>query len=166
MKRSPLKPGTKVYIDEENRRECRRLYPEIGDCERCMDAPATDRHHINGDTGNNHRSNVAFLCRKCHMEQDGRLERLVTQIKARKGTRLKPDIICANCGVQTRNYGHMLCHACAQYQWNNAAPRPLQKPLPPEQCSICGKCLVGVGSQRRVGKQCRNCYMQRWRAGQ
>ena len=43
-------------------------------CERCQVAPATDRHHVDGDPGNNARSNIACLCRRCHMIVDGRLE--------------------------------------------------------------------------------------------
>lgn len=45
----------------------------LGSCEKCG-KPATDRHHKDGDTGNNARSNIALLCRRCHMIEDGRLE--------------------------------------------------------------------------------------------
>lgn len=44
-------------------------------CESCRVAPATDRHHIDSDPGNNVRENIALLCRRCHMTADGRLER-------------------------------------------------------------------------------------------
>lgn len=45
---------------------------ELGDCESCG-AQATDRHHKDGDTGNNVPENIAILCRRCHMTIDGRL---------------------------------------------------------------------------------------------
>lgn len=50
-----------------------------GPCERCREKPGCDRHHIDGDTGNNHQSNIRFLCRRCHMIEDGRLDRLVEE---------------------------------------------------------------------------------------
>ena len=42
---------------------------------------AAERHHGDGDPGNNDRSNVAFLCRRHHMLIDGRLA------AGRRGTR-------------------------------------------------------------------------------
>lgn len=44
-------------------------------CEHCGERPAIDRHHIDDNTANNERSNIALLCRRCHMTADGRLER-------------------------------------------------------------------------------------------
>lgn len=58
------------------RERTQALFPVGGPCERCGEAPSTDRHHIDGDTGNNVRGNIAILCRRCHMIVDGRLERL------------------------------------------------------------------------------------------
>lgn len=52
-----------------------RLYPEQAPCERCG-AERSERHHIDANTANNSPSNIARLCRKCHMETDGRLERV------------------------------------------------------------------------------------------
>lgn len=48
-------------------------YPILGVCEQCGEKPAFDRHHKNGDVFDNTRSNLAFLCRRCHMSIDGRL---------------------------------------------------------------------------------------------
>lgn len=50
-----------------------RAYPEIGPCSACGDEPA-ERHHRDGDTTNNAPENIAVLCRKCHMAEDGRLD--------------------------------------------------------------------------------------------
>lgn len=41
-------------------------------CELC-DNPAHDRHHKDGNTLNNDPSNIQFLCVKCHMALDGRM---------------------------------------------------------------------------------------------
>lgn len=44
-------------------------------CDKCGETKA-DRHHKNGDTSNNDAANIEFLCRKCHMTDDGRIERM------------------------------------------------------------------------------------------
>jgi hypothetical protein len=56
------------------RRRAQRMFPEIRQCERCGDGTKLlDRHHVDGNTFNNARKNVRFLCRRCHMIEDGRL---------------------------------------------------------------------------------------------
>lgn len=44
----------------------------IQSCELCG-AGKSERHHKDGDTKNNTSANIQFLCRRCHMEKDGRL---------------------------------------------------------------------------------------------
>ena len=39
---------------------------EAKSCSKCK-AKKAERHHINEDTSNNEPSNIAILCRKCHM---------------------------------------------------------------------------------------------------
>lgn len=56
------------------RAQARRLY-QLGACEDCG-RPGVDRHHKDGDTDNNLPENIAILCRRCHQEEDGRLEGL------------------------------------------------------------------------------------------
>lgn len=42
------------------------MYPlDDVECERCENM-ATERHHIDGDTHNNDRTNIEFLCKSCH----------------------------------------------------------------------------------------------------
>jgi len=53
------------------RERAQKLYL-LAACEICG-AKAVDRHHIDGDTGNNTPENIARLCRRCHMTVDGRL---------------------------------------------------------------------------------------------
>lgn len=55
----------------------RRRYPLDGrECEYdgCSES-AVDRHHVNGNTLDNERENIAFYCRRHHMAIDGRLDR-------------------------------------------------------------------------------------------
>ena len=49
-------------------------------CERCG-AIKSDRHHCDGNTANNVPDNISFLCRRCHMEKDGRLAMFQAQAK-------------------------------------------------------------------------------------
>ena len=44
-------------------------------CEKCGKKKA-EQHHIDGDTSNNADDNVRFLCRRCHMIIDGRIEKV------------------------------------------------------------------------------------------
>ena len=48
------------------RKRAIKLYREIGPCEECG-AVKTERHHKDENPANNHPSNIAILCRKCHM---------------------------------------------------------------------------------------------------
>jgi hypothetical protein len=50
-----------------------RSYRDIGPCSTCG-ALRAERHHRDGNTANNDAENIAVLCRKCHMAEDGRLE--------------------------------------------------------------------------------------------
>lgn len=51
--------------------DCRRKYPVIGNCEHCVVAVAVERHHKDRDHWNNERSNVEFVCRRCHILAHG-----------------------------------------------------------------------------------------------
>jgi 5-methylcytosine-specific restriction endonuclease McrA len=55
------------------RKRAKRLYPTVGACQSCG-GPDAERHHIDEDTANNAPDNIAILCRRCHMQQDGRLD--------------------------------------------------------------------------------------------
>lgn len=59
-----------------------RLYPSIGACVSCGNERA-ERHHVDGNTLNNDASNIAVLCRKCHMSVDGRRSALRVSAKSR-----------------------------------------------------------------------------------
>lgn len=66
-------PRTPSATPAAGRAKARRRYAVLGMCERCGLVPAEDRHHVDGDPQNNERTNVVFLCTRCHMAVDGRL---------------------------------------------------------------------------------------------
>lgn len=55
-------------------KRAQRLYPTVQPCEVCG-SPRSERHHKNGNTADNRRRNIAWLCRKHHIAED-RLELL------------------------------------------------------------------------------------------
>lgn len=96
-------------------------------CSVCKQANATERHHKDGNPCNNKPENIIICCRKCHMEIDGRSQKLAEQsemaLKARYGE-FKTQ--CDICGKQvkpgkTRN-GR--CKACDTYWRRNGTERP------------------------------------------
>lgn len=98
---------------ESKRCRARKIYPRLGRCEGCG-APATDRHHRSGDTGDNRPENIAFVCRRCHMTEDGRLERLTA---LQRELAARPRILgsCVVCGrVGKRSHGR--CHRCDMFR--------------------------------------------------
>lgn len=68
-------PNWKGDAVRDGHGRARRYYP-LDKCELCG-APATDRHHRNGDHRDNRPENIAGLCRRCHMSEDGRLARFI-----------------------------------------------------------------------------------------
>jgi hypothetical protein len=53
------------------RTRAERMYPDVKPCERCGERG--ERHHRDENTLNNAPANIAWLCRRCHMSEDGRL---------------------------------------------------------------------------------------------
>jgi hypothetical protein len=94
---------------ETKRKRARRWFKDLGTCERCHEKPATDRHHADGNTGNNDRANVRFLCRRCHMVEDGRLDAFVAGNKQRQPQPAKP---CAECGKPYKPLRRGQCASC------------------------------------------------------
>jgi|ERR1039458_10253671 5-methylcytosine-specific restriction endonuclease McrA len=64
------------------RTRAQRLYPNIGPCSVCGSKRA-ERHHRDDNPANNVPSNIAILCRKCHMREDGRLAKISADTTAR-----------------------------------------------------------------------------------
>lgn len=103
---------------ETKRARAQRIYP-LGICQNCG-KPATERHHIDRDTGNNQSSNILILCRRCHMQMDGRL----TEFLSHRIDNSKPPEPCKNCGRLSKPLRKGLCHSCNEYQRRNGKPRP------------------------------------------
>lgn len=72
--KNPNWRGVAAGVDGKRRR-AHRWY-DASQCSRCGSGYA-ERHHIDGDIGNNAPENIAILCRRCHMEADGRLLALI-----------------------------------------------------------------------------------------
>lgn len=73
----------------------RYLYPDRP-CEKCA-AEKAERHHKDDNTLNNAPDNVQFLCRRCHMLEDGRLAELAARGAAgpSRGYRHTPESLLA-----------------------------------------------------------------------
>lgn len=120
----PSWKGNKVKPDT-GRVRCKRLYPELGNCENCLNKPAIERHHKNGNTTDNERSNVLFVCRQCHMKLDGRWEKFRAWQKILRERNRKPPRPCRTCHRLTTRHLHEECPQCAMYRRRNGKARPL-----------------------------------------
>jgi hypothetical protein len=91
------------------RQIARYWFPLEGDCQRCRDTPAVDRHHIDGNPLNNTAANIALLCRRCHMEVDGRIHGIPRPAKThcKHGHEFTPDNTYTN-----PNSGKRSCKTC------------------------------------------------------
>lgn len=90
----------------------RRLVP-LRSCDECG-APGRDRHHIDGNPFNNVLANIAVLCRRCHMEADGRMARFVEAAGGRI-TKPLPAKPCAVCKRQYKPLRKGRCSRCDRH---------------------------------------------------
>lgn len=74
--------GNATLSIKAGRKRALRMYPDIGPCTECG-ASKAERHHRDENTANNTPENIAFLCRRCHMESDGRLVALAALASTR-----------------------------------------------------------------------------------
>ena len=103
--------------DRAKRRRAQVMY-KLDKCEMCDDK-ATDRHHIDGIVGHNKRSNLLFLCRRCHMLIDGRMEKLTSLERPRHSPKK-----CKICGELAKPLRKGLCSKCNEYFRRNGRHRP------------------------------------------
>lgn len=106
--------------DKSKRCRARRLF-DLGPCEECG-APGYDRHHVDGDTGNNTRENVRSLCRRCHMLTDGRLATSAARIGEMSTS--QPPKQCVNCYALSKPRRNGRCTNCAAYFARKGVERP------------------------------------------
>lgn len=151
--------------DETKRQRCRRRYA-IGLCDSCG-LPASDRHHKDGNTGNNDPGNIAILCRTCHMQADGRLEGFLSHCKGLHPTTAEPKS-CLNCGRPSKPLRRGRCHSCNEYLRRNGVERPYSEDGRKEKavtvhaynCPGCGRSVDVVG--KPIAGMCRSCYRRRY----
>jgi 5-methylcytosine-specific restriction endonuclease McrA len=119
MNRGPDHPAWKGDdASTSTKRDRARRRFALGLCEECG-APAMDRHHKDGDTGNNVPSNIAILCRSCHMKADGRLDALRSMAIENAARLVKPERPCIICNRMTKLVRKGRCPACNQYLRNH-----------------------------------------------
>jgi hypothetical protein len=81
--RGPDHPGWKgdAVSVKGGRTRALRMYRDVGPCTKCGVA-RSERHHKDGNTGNNSPENIEILCRRCHMSVDGRIDVVIEQMRA------------------------------------------------------------------------------------
>lgn len=102
-------------MSDDGNKEATRLFPSpLGGCQRGCGREAQHRHHRNGDTFDNRRENVEFLCVPCHMGHHHR-----------RPDRVGPGA-CCNCRLwaEARQIGR--CPACYSYYRKKGRDRPLE----------------------------------------
>jgi hypothetical protein len=68
--------GDKVSVKSGRSRAIRHFAKRP--CEVCgEEKKRIDRHHKDGNTANNNPENIKFLCRRCHMVEDGRMDKFI-----------------------------------------------------------------------------------------
>ena len=86
----------------------RRWHPNPKSCQLCGNLK-TEIHHIDNNPLNNTQQNIMWLCRKHHMEIDGRLTEAIARVKKMgmhrdsKGRVLSPKQVkveCPSCGAE------------------------------------------------------------------
>lgn len=119
----PAWKGDEANTTTKRERTARRY--ELGTCERCL-KPATERHHKDGDTGNNIPSNIEVLCRRCHMAVDGRLDALKAKQKRLAERQRKPPRQCRVCErvSPAKRMWKDRCHRCHEYWRRHGKERP------------------------------------------
>ena len=95
--------------DKCGRGRALRTFRTPSPCIKCG-AGNSERHHADGNTSNNTVDNIVWLCRRCHMEEDGRLEAATEQARRRHAVAieaasrrhtdctLRPGDVCPECG--------------------------------------------------------------------
>lgn len=101
----------KKITESAGRARARRKF-QLRPCQGCG-KPSTERHHVNGRTVDNTSYNVRVLCRRCHMLEDGRLERVRARIAEEFRVHVRN---CLGCGRFFKHGGseRTHCTACVQ----------------------------------------------------
>ncbi len=68
-----------VISEKGGRARALRIYKVIPNCRIC-NSSRSERHHKDGNTANNSKENMDFLCRRCHMSVDGRIKSSIKRL--------------------------------------------------------------------------------------
>ena len=91
---NPRWAGDRAADPNTGRQRARKAFPGQHVCEVEGCVKQAERHHKDGDTFNNDRSNIAFLCPRHHRIADGRMNRpefRAAQLKAVTGRKRTPE---------------------------------------------------------------------------
>ncbi len=150
--------------DVNKHRRAQRLIPVLASCEECG-APATHRHHKDGNPGNNDLSNLAQLCCRCHLKVHGQLAKLA-ELAAERSRQIK---LCQICGRIWKPLTKGRCRRCRGYWDRNGVERPPDTKRGqsggrvnprPGPCVVCGR----VNKRPRNGR-CPRCSNYWYRTG-
>jgi hypothetical protein len=105
--------------------KCRRVFPDLP--EQCewpgCDSPPKDRHHKDDNPHNNVRENIEFLCRRHHMEADGRLEAAKETMRQNAASKRKDPVPCVVCSRVVKVTRKGRCGACGEFFRRNGVER-------------------------------------------
>lgn len=114
--------GNSVTVNS-GRRRARTAFPILTPCENCGRTDDVERHHKDANTLNNDRSNIAMLCPRCHMKEDGRYYRLAEIGKAQAIRNIQPPKNCLVCGRIFKPLRRGRCECCDWYFRTHGAER-------------------------------------------
>lgn len=107
---------------KSGRDRAQRIYP-MANCELCH-RPGKDRHHRDGNTANNEPRNIQHLCRRCHMQVDGRLQKLL-EAADRVREVPRPARPCVVCSRPYKPLRKGRCTSCYFYLRKHGIERPI-----------------------------------------
>ena len=129
--------------DETKRKRARSWFATPPECQKCGEKKKIERYHKDSNPGNNSIENIAFLCRRCHMDADGRLELFSKFPQLNAPLLIKDPQPCIICHVPSKPLRRGRCHACNEYYRRNGHDRKKSThdlKHQSQKCSICGKC--------------------------
>ena len=117
--------------DHAKRMRARRWFKVPEACERCgTTEKRIERHHVDGDPGNNTQANIQFVCRGCHQQIDGRAAQNAARLRALN--RVAPPKECSNCGRLYKPLRHGRCGSCALHWRKHGAELDVSRTRKPE----------------------------------
>lgn len=118
--RNPNWRGDSI-CEDSGRDRAWRWFASPATCGICGKETKTERHHKDGNTLNNAPSNIAFLCRRCHMLADGRLQAFLAFDHTLDQKRPRPPRLLKTHCLRGHEYtpentfidkAHRFCRAC------------------------------------------------------